>query len=451
MKRKVNIILAIYLGLLISSSTASAQHIQSMKLLTPQVGWATSGNHLYWTTDGGAHWRDIAPPMSSKESLSGVFFLGTASGWVVLSYPDNKAEQRFRVASTSDAGATWLSSPINIPGKRFAEDLFGGGGIFFLDQLHGWASLGIYSSSAFKRDLLLASEDGGKTWTAPPSHSVIGGVLCFLNEKDGVLAGGEDDTELWVTHDASKSWQKVVLKAPPEAAPANLPTYGEPICEDAKRGFLPVTFSRDGSPSALVLFATEDGGRTWSAERTQSGIEGLGPTVAATVTGSDLIVAPSTMVGKALELTTIPAKGRGTSVATHVTGSASVSLLSFVNNSTGWASTDDALLSTTDGGVTWTNITPNRTPTRIAPPALPQRKLGRPTSDLKIPVPPIPNGAGRAPAGVSWTEVHLGFDRGNAPTIAQMQTWWNYSPYFDYQISLIGAANHPKNGNLTAK
>jgi hypothetical protein len=31
-----------------------------------------------------------------------------------------------------------------------------------------------------------------------------------------------------------------------------------------------------------------------------------------------------------------------------------------------------------------------------------------------------------------------------------MQSWWNYSPYYDYQISLPGAANHKTNANLTA-
>jgi photosystem II stability/assembly factor-like uncharacterized protein len=439
---------ALFLFILLSPP-ASAQQIQSMKLLTPQVGWATSGNHLYWTTDDGGHWKDIAPPMSPKESLSGVFFLDTSTGWVVLSYPDDKAEQQFRVASTSNAGAAWSSSPIKVPGKRFAEDLFGGGGIFFLDQLHGWVNLGIYSSSAFKRGMLLATDDGGKTWKAPPGDSGMGGTLCFFSEKDGVLAGGPQDTELWVTHDASKSWQELSLKATPEAAPADQPTYGEPICEDAKSGFLPVTFSKDGSPSALVLFATDDGGRTWKSERTQSGLEDLGPLVSSTVAGSDLIFAPPQRGGKALELTTIPATGRSNSIATRVAGSASVSQLSFMNSSTGWASTDDALLSTTDGGATWTNITPNRIPTRAQPPVTPRIKPARPSSDLRFPVSPTQNSAGRARPDVAWTEIHLGFDVGNAPSVSKMQTWWNYSPYYDYQISLPGAANHPKNANLT--
>jgi photosystem II stability/assembly factor-like uncharacterized protein len=208
-----------------------------MKLLTAEVGWAQSGQHLYWTTDDGAHWKDIAPPRSSKESLGGVFFLDTSTGWVVLSHPDEKAEQQFRVAATSDAGATWLSSPIKLPWKRYAEDFAGGAAVFFLNRFHGWANLELYHSSSVSPALLLATQDGGKTWTLKRGAPERAGSLCFFSETDGLLAGGPQDTELWVTHDASKSWQQLSLRAPPTALPASFPTYGEPICETGKRGF----------------------------------------------------------------------------------------------------------------------------------------------------------------------------------------------------------------------
>ena len=123
MKSTVNTILVFVLGLWLSNSAASAQQIQSMKLLTAQTGWAQSESHLYWTSDGGAHWKDIAPSMSSnlKEFIGGIFFLDTSTGWVLLSYANDNGEQQFRLASTSDAGATWSSSPIKLPWKRHAD------------------------------------------------------------------------------------------------------------------------------------------------------------------------------------------------------------------------------------------------------------------------------------------------------------------------------------------
>jgi len=452
MKSKFNFALALFLGLLLSNGAASAQQIQSMKLLTAQTGWAQSGNHLYWTTDGGAHWTDIAPPKSSEENLSGVFFLDASTGWAVLSHANDKGELQFRMASTSDAGATWASSPINLPWERVDQDFAGGAEIFFLDRLHGWINLRIYSSSAFKRGALLATDDGGKTWKAPPGDSGMGGSLCFFSEKDGVLAGGPEDTELWVTHDASKSWQELSLKAPPEAAPAQFPTYDKPICQDAKRGFLPVIFSgADGALSALVLFATNDGGRTWRPDRVLSNLSETSPgeKVPSAVVDSALI-AVTWSRGKA---TLVAAAPSGNVRQTTLLGPAKdASDLSFADPLHGWAMARNGMYSTGDGGASWIDITPPSGHALSPPLVLPQGKPPRPPAAPESSVPPAPLGARRTnPNADFYTEIHLGFDRGMAPTVSQMQTWWNYSPYYDYQVSLPGAANHPVNPNLIPK
>jgi photosystem II stability/assembly factor-like uncharacterized protein len=369
-----NTLSIVVLGLLLGSflSVASAQQVQSMKLLTPQIGWAESGQHLYWTTDDGAHWKDIAPKKSSEENIGGVFFLDASHGWVVLSHPDKEAELQFRIAATEDAGATWASSPIKLPWERLADDFAGGADLFFLDKDHGWADLDLKSSSSFAPGRLLASQDGGKTWQATSGDPGRAGFLCFFSERDGVLAGGPQGTELYLTHDGSKSWQELSLKAPPEAAPADFPTYGEPQCRNGKDGFLPVTYSgADGSASALVLFATEDGGRIWRPDRLlpHLGETSAGETVPSAIVGSELIAAPRTTASKTLELMKIPSLGRSNRIATPIAGSGSVqvSRLSFVSESTGWAATWNGLFSTTDGGVTWTNISAGGPPIPIAP------------------------------------------------------------------------------------
>ena len=48
--------------------------LESMKLLTPNVGWAATKSHLFWTADGGAQWKDITPRSSHKwQAVSSVF------------------------------------------------------------------------------------------------------------------------------------------------------------------------------------------------------------------------------------------------------------------------------------------------------------------------------------------------------------------------------------------
>lgn len=189
MKALFKVSLVLFSGLLFSG-ILSAQAVQSMKLLAPQTGWATLGQGLYWTVDGGTHWKDISPPRALNDILGGVFFLNTSSGYVLLSYPNEKDEPQFRIAHTSDAGASWSSSPIKLPWKRYEDDFFGGGSIFFLDQLHGWVDFNLYSGSSGAPARLLVTKDGGKTWDQTPDDPGRRGSLCFFDENNSVLAEG---------------------------------------------------------------------------------------------------------------------------------------------------------------------------------------------------------------------------------------------------------------------
>lgn len=379
MKSTFNFIIAMLFGLLLSNSAASAQQIQSMKLLTAQTGWATSGNHLYWTTDNGAHWKDIAPHMSPKlnEGIGGIFFLDTSTGWVVLSNTNDKEEQQFRMVSTSDAGATWSSSPIKLPWERHAADFDGGADVFFLDHLRGWINLDLSHGLIPAGARLLATQDGGRTWNAAKNEPGWAGTsMCFFSETDGMLAGGgTEKTELWLTHDGSKSWQSVELKVPPGTSPvdADFPTYGNPTCVDSKRGFLPVTFSGSEHGSAFVLFATNDGGMTWRPDRVLPNMADASPghTIPSAVAESVLLVA--TWSGGKASLESVPPGGE-VKRTTLLGPAKDASDLSFIDPLHGWAITANGVYFTGDGGTSWTDITPPSGHARTPLPALPQSK-----------------------------------------------------------------------------
>lgn len=90
--------------------------VQSMKLLTPLVGWASTHRRVFWTTDAGVHWKDITPKAGSAEVVASVFFLDTSSGWVLLSDNEPAADlPRFVLASTNSAGAGWSTQNVSIP------------------------------------------------------------------------------------------------------------------------------------------------------------------------------------------------------------------------------------------------------------------------------------------------------------------------------------------------
>ena len=366
MKNRLSLFFSLIIGLLLFGGTTSAQQIQSMKLLTPQTGWAQSGQHLYWTTDDGAHWKVIDPHLSSKFNITDVFFLNANMGWALLSGGDAE-EAEFELASTTDAGNDWHVAHMKIPAMAPGmAPLDGRGTIFFVDAEHGWMNLWMKSGSAFRLGVLLMSEDGGKTWEwAPDGPDAGAGAIYFLTLTDGWIAGGPGDEQLYVTHDGAKSWHAVALKPPPIITKGYTATYVVPIFQDRKHGFLPVTYADSGADNdeaVLVLFASDDGGQTWKTDRVvPKRVYLSGGNVPVTVADSVLLTAPDSDSKGTLELTAVPPGGKSSTTVAHISkGSVGVSKLSFTGSSRGWVSTPNDLFSTQDGGVTWTNITPGK-------------------------------------------------------------------------------------------
>jgi photosystem II stability/assembly factor-like uncharacterized protein len=122
-------IAALMLGTLCSASAG----VTSMKLIAPNVGWASSGPHsagtkLFWTTDGGNHWKEITPNSLSiskgseferdvpytpsvPEFMADVFFLDTRRGWELSFATPKKGWMGSNGTwlSTTDGGATWTT------------------------------------------------------------------------------------------------------------------------------------------------------------------------------------------------------------------------------------------------------------------------------------------------------------------------------------------------------
>ena len=125
-----------------------------MKLLTSNIGWAATKSHLFWTTDGGAQWKDITPKLNHRRQMvSSVFFLDASTGWALLSCGDDRNlrvdDGCFELASTTDAGQTWsiLHEGIAVPfSHQRLEDGYGFSGrswLDFADPQHGWEILDI--------------------------------------------------------------------------------------------------------------------------------------------------------------------------------------------------------------------------------------------------------------------------------------------------------------------
>jgi len=341
-----------------------------MKQLSPGIGWVLLHQHLFWTQLNGANWADITPPGSPTQRIEDVFFLDNAHGWASLvdfGSPDAAASPTYSFASTGDGGKSWQMHAFDTSSDlRFREGAKTNS-IFFLDPQRGWAMFRLPSSSNFSIGELIATEDGGATWTRLPSPPGAG-FLHFVTRQDGWLAGGPGGFGLWFTHDGGKTWSQRSVPPPSDCQKCAV-GYDEPIFKNPRDGVLTVTIEgADNQKTATYI--THDGGESWQISEVN---EGWGPS--------------SVVDMHVIRVFSSPKKGLIVRASGHDKISAptgvfrpNVVKIDFADDSNGWilhASrgcapgaprpctkvTDQAdeieLLSTTDGGSTLKVITPH--------------------------------------------------------------------------------------------
>ena len=208
----------------------------------------------------------LAPTSTSRTSSLSTF---TTSGCCMPNVASLFANSTWLTASTRERRWSWI--PVRLP-PELQHGLAGEGTLAFVDDQHGWMILNSANASA-RAGALLVTSDGGRNWRDTHDDDPGGqGPVVLLTPEEGWMAGGEHDDDLHVTRDGAKSWQTISLPAPKEISPAKFRTADAPVFEDSKHGFVAVTFT-GGHQSAAVLFATDDGGRNWKADRILSNLE----------------------------------------------------------------------------------------------------------------------------------------------------------------------------------
>jgi len=350
--------------------------VGKMKLLAPGVGWAERAGRLYFTSDNGANWKDITPPLDTDERLESIFFLDPATGWMTINRPGLESE----LVSTTDAGATWTRKTIPVLPKDYGVSLpdgfFGSAStVAFVYSLHGWTNLSFAGETMNSRSgLLLVTSDGGRTWKHPAdAPNLLQTEMLLVTPSEGWLYGADNDggPHLFVTRDGARSWQEVApdLPAVDESLVVGLPKF-----EDAKHGFLQVNGTQtkgDQFEYTMALMATSDGGRRWKIDRIVSHLD----EESATQYGSPTVVGSDWIFAAASEHRPVLTKlGPGARIDASTDASESrqlykvISQISFATPVQPWAVVGDGdLLSTNDGGATWTTLTPGPQPHVIQP------------------------------------------------------------------------------------
>lgn len=119
------------------------------------------------------------------------------------------------------------------------------------------------TSTAIAGGALLATNDGGHTWSLMPHDPGISGEVSFLTVNIGCVVVGPGQEHIFSTENGGKTWQEVTPKIPPEFGA--IVTY---VCfpvafQNSREVLLPVVYTTENRPT-YVLFSTKDGGRTRS-------------------------------------------------------------------------------------------------------------------------------------------------------------------------------------------
>jgi photosystem II stability/assembly factor-like uncharacterized protein len=430
--------------------------VADFKLLNSNTGWVSTGSQLLLTTDTGAHWKDISPTASTLgepngRTLSGVFFLNANTGWLlyVTDTDDTAADGHpFQydtyLAYTADGGASWTAIS-RLPRPDPWQEMTGGGSLVFADRLHGWVELGTLRSG-----ILFATSDGGRTWQEPKSQPGIGSDMVAPTDKDLWMAGGRDSV-LVATHDGASTFQEVSLPVPAGIGADDYPTYGLPVFTDGLNGYESVKYTGgNGDKSAMVLFATMDGGRSWKPDRILSNLDesSAGGRSFSAIAGSDWIFS-YTPDGSQTTLTKIhPHEKRTATANKNGHDGFNGCELSFLTADEGWMNCLGKLSSTIDGGATWTTITPRaRNGVLTTAPVTPSQSVPIQVKTKHSSIVPAVAPPNHIPY-VSGIDQHLGFDSTDVLSSGNMGIWWNTSPYYDVGIYLPHSPNRHNDNKL---
>lgn len=341
----------------INAPVIESPSIINIEMLDEVYGWAVTEENIIRTNDGGVTWYDVTPAsLADAGYLVYPDFLNETTAWV--QFPDmNRYPNGGKLYHTANGGQTWEA--FNTP--------FSGGALHFTDERNGWmlSDLGVGAGSMAVS--IFQTGDGGATWTrvytndpnfAGAGESLpLGGIKNLILPLDSQTAwvGGviyaPGQAYLYRSDDGGKTWFQINLALPADAAESEL-SVQDILFVSPSEGLLVIRMTA-AAPKTIV-YATEDGGNTWSL-------------LPVTFEGYGILETPSArelIFYSADKFYVTNDAGRTVTVVTpEIAFGESILDMSFANSRTGWVvttspSNECLLYKTTDSGATWIPLIP---------------------------------------------------------------------------------------------
>lgn len=358
--------------------------LTSLKMFDSQNGWAAAtGNsddkpHLLRTADGGTTWQERTPAsMSSTQGYDSALIIFTTldinTVWATLTNRSPApANEHLITWHTSDGGDNWSSSE-PLPVRDLSVEFFMPDSFGFSDPSHGW--LLVHNGAGMNHDYvsIFTSADGGQTWlrVVDPymdnlwmSCSKTG--LVFFDANRGWITynchGVKNGLDFYATTDGGHTWQAITLP-PPGISPdyfSSMENYcGIDGIVYALDPLITISITCMHSGTAdpnRWLYTSPDAGSTWTWKTMPGGY------------GDSFFLTPNQgwFLGHIKQQSTYA----NTLYATTDAGVTWTSLKSvnwggipqFMDAKNGWvlarAGQETAFVRTTNGGLSWQEITP---------------------------------------------------------------------------------------------
>jgi photosystem II stability/assembly factor-like uncharacterized protein len=276
--------------------SGSAQNQPLPQVMSGNVGWADGPLR---TVDGGLTWHDASPPTPPNVTKGGRgnYFFDANHAWVTMvtgAGPKLPNGTTLVVFATADGGSTWTQSGVPINGVVNVTDRFD-----FIDAQRGWLIVdsGSYtfdktSTSIVSQPIdrtVYATKDGGASWSRlaygqEGDGSTLGtlGLSCsmsgpaFTDVDHGWLTWDcnvgigpprppSASSLVAVTVDGGRTWQPVELPSFPSSTDYVCSAYA-PVFT-LSHGVLPIFCGGIGRPGFSGVYATNDGGISWTLRK----------------------------------------------------------------------------------------------------------------------------------------------------------------------------------------
>ncbi|WJH36004.1 hypothetical protein N6H14_08955 [Paenibacillus sp. CC-CFT747] len=228
----------------------------------------------------GEDWLDRSPSGFTSQAFHFAYALDGEHAWLVERPQAASAEEekdalsRWSLLHTSDGGRSWERRAFPAPAQWQDAGVNTASDFYFIDDRTGYALISSDPATGPVHMVLLATEDGGRTWTTRTAmeRGLDQGnpsSLVFRNAKEGWIsfhnAPGREPI-LYRTLDGGVTWKPVKWELPPEGDDVIYTAETAPqfFGKNGQEGVLPVTYrKKDNSVTGTVWYRSSDGGDSW--------------------------------------------------------------------------------------------------------------------------------------------------------------------------------------------